>query len=116
MYKRLAERITGWAFEWQGGGAGVEWIPVAVAVFGLLALGMSISIIGSVVVFYGFTLSRTGEDIFRSHGLLTRLSSSLPRRRIQLLKVEETWLRRLFGLAALRADTAGGTDSIGAEP
>jgi len=81
MYKRLAERITGWAFEWQGGGAGVEWLPVAVAVFGLLALGMSISIIGSVVVFYGFTLSRTGEDIFRSHGLLTRLSSSLPRRR-----------------------------------
>jgi putative membrane protein len=60
-------------------------------------------------MFYGFTLARSGEDLHRSYGLFTRRSSSLPRRRIQVLKVEETILRRLFGLATLRADTAAST-------
>ncbi|HPU57001.1 MAG TPA: PH domain-containing protein, partial [Verrucomicrobiota bacterium] len=48
-----------------------------------------------------------GEDLHRSFGLLTRRSSSLPRRRIQVLKIEEKMLRRLLHLATLRADTAG---------
>jgi putative membrane protein len=39
--------------------------------------------------------------------LLTRRSSSLPRRRIQLLQIQESWMRRWFGLATLRVDTAG---------
>ena len=107
MYERFAERITNQAIEWQTRGAGVEWMLVLGAAFAVIIIGVFFSVIGSIVVFYGFTLSRTGEDIYRSYGLFTRRSSSLPRRRIQLLKVEETWLRRLFRLAALRADTAG---------
>jgi putative membrane protein len=84
---------------------------VAVAAVGLVALfivGALASIIGTVVLFYGFTLSQVGEDLRRSYGLFTRRSSSLPRRRIQVLEVRETLLRRLFRLASLRADTAGG--------
>jgi putative membrane protein len=107
MYERLAERITNQAIEWQSRGASVEWMLVLGVAFAVIIIGVFFSVIGSIVVFYGFTLSRTGEDIYRSYGLFTRRSSSLPRRRIQLLKVEETWLRRLFRLAALRADTAG---------
>lgn len=107
MYERFLESITNRAIEWQSRGAGVEWMLVLGAAFAVIVVGAFFSVIGSIVVFYGFTLSRAGEDIHRSYGLVTRRSSSLPRRRIQLLKVEETWLRRLFGLAALRADTAG---------
>lgn len=73
----------------------------------LLLVGMIFSVVGTMVLFYGFTLSRSGEDLYRSWGLLTRRASSLPRRRIQVLEIEEGLLRRLCGLAALRADIAG---------
>lgn len=106
-YERFAQGITNRAIEWQSRGAGVEWMMILGFAFGVVLIGVFFSVIGSIVVFYGFTLSRTGEDIYRSYGLFTRRSSSLPRGRIQLLKVEETWLRRIFRLAALRADTAG---------
>jgi putative membrane protein len=106
-YQRWGEWFAQRAVEWQSNGAGVHWLLIVLAAVAMLGIGMLFSVIGSVVVFYGFTLARSGEDIYRSHGLFTRRSSSLPRRRIQLLKVEEPWLRRLFKLATLRADTAG---------
>ncbi|MDX2033174.1 MAG: PH domain-containing protein [Blastocatellia bacterium] len=83
---------------------------VLLAVAGLLALvviGMVFSVVGSIVLFYGFRLTQRGEDLRRRYGLLTRRASSLPRRRIQVLELEEKLLRRLFGYATLRADTSG---------
>jgi putative membrane protein len=80
------------------------------ALGGLLAIfviGSFFSVIGSIVLFYGFTISSRGDDLRRRYGLLTRRASSLPRRRIQVLEIEEKFFRRLFGLATLRADTAG---------
>lgn len=73
----------------------------------LLFVGILISVVGSVVLFYGFELSLAGEDLHRSYGLFTRHASSLPRRRIQLLRVDEGLLRRWLGLATLRASSAG---------
>jgi putative membrane protein len=61
----------------------------------------------AIVRFYGFTLSLASEDLRRRYGLFTRRASSLPRRRIQILKIEEKLFRRLFGLATLRVDTSG---------
>jgi putative membrane protein len=107
MYQQFAAKLATRMANWQAEHHGVEWTWVAGAAMAVFLIGIVFSVVGSIVVFYGFTLSRSGEDIFRSHGLLTRRSSSLPRRRIQLLKVEESWLRRLFRLATLRADTAG---------
>jgi len=78
---------------------------VALAV---ILIGMIFSTAVAIIRFYGFTLSLSGEDLHRRYGLLTRRSSSLPRRRIQVLKIEEKLFRRLFGLATLRADTSGG--------
>ncbi|MFN0124654.1 MAG: PH domain-containing protein [Blastocatellia bacterium] len=86
------------------------WTALAIALGGVLFVfltGMFFSVLGSVVRFYGFTFARRGDDLRRNFGLLTRHASTLPRRRIQTLKIEETLLRRLFGLAALRVDTAG---------
>ena len=54
-----------------------------------------------------FELSLAGEDLHRGYGLFTRHASSLPRRRIQLLRVEEGLLRRLLRLATLHVNTAG---------
>jgi putative membrane protein len=82
---------------------------------GIIVTSMLFSAIGSVVLFYGFRLTRRGDDLHRSYGLLTRRTSSLPRRRIQVLLIEEGLLRRCFGLAALRADTAGPRQQQGEE-
>jgi putative membrane protein len=83
---------------------------IALAVAGALAvilIGVVFSTITAIIRFHGFTLSLSGEDLHRRYGLLTRRSSSLPRRRIQVLKIEEKLFRRIFGLATLRADTSG---------
>jgi putative membrane protein len=83
------------------------WVYLALTAGAVFLACVVFSIIGSIFVFFGFTLSRSGEDLHRAYGLLTRRSSSLPRRRIQVLRIEETLLRRWFRLATLRADTAG---------
>jgi putative membrane protein len=80
----------------------------AAAIAAIFVIGAIFSIIGTILLFYGFTFSRRGDDLRRRYGLLTRRSSSLPRRRIQVLEIEEKFLRRLVGLATLRADTSGG--------
>jgi putative membrane protein len=84
---------------------------IVLALAGALAVilvGLVVSTAVAIIRFYGFTLSLSGEDLHRRYGLLTRRSSSLPRRRIQVLKIEEKLFRRMFGLATLRADTSGG--------
>ena len=111
LYQRWIERSTEAAATWLtqlGSGA---WVVFLFFFIAAIAIGMVFSVVGSVVMFYGFTLARSGEDLHRSYGLFTRRSSSLPRRRIQVLKIEETILRRLFKLATLRADTAATTGS-----
>ncbi len=83
---------------------------IVITMLGVMAaflIGAVFSTIGSIIRFYGFTLSRGGEDLHRRYGLFTQRTSSLPRRRIQILEIEEKILRRLFGLATLRADTSG---------
>ncbi len=112
------ERIGKWAFRVaefvmeQETGQAV--LLVSVGCIFVLLFCTCFSVVGSVVLFHGFTLSRIAEDLHRSYGLLTHRSSSLPRRRIQVLEIEEGFLRRMFGLATLRADTAGaGADERG---
>lgn len=43
------------------------------------------------------------------------LGACLPRARIQRVTVEQPWLRRLCGLAAVKADSAGGSRSEGTD-
>ena len=107
FYERHFRTVFRVAIRWWQQGAETAWI-VGIAVFVLLLLiGILISVAGNVMLFYGFRLSLRGEDLHRAYGLFTRRSSSLPRRRIQVLKIEESLPRRLAGLATLRADTAG---------
>jgi putative membrane protein len=108
FYERLAASVEQAAEGMVRQGAAAAIAAAVVGIVALFIVGAMASVIGSVVLFYGFTLSQTGEDLRRSYGLFTRRSSSLPRRRIQVLEVRETLLRRIFSLASLRADTAGG--------
>ena len=112
-YERWVRQTTENAVRWVEHTGSGAWIYFALGAVLVVLVGILFSMIGSILMFYGFTLARSGEDLHRSYGLLTRRSSSLPRRRIQVLKVEETILRRLFKLAAVRADTAGSRNPQG---
>jgi putative membrane protein len=91
---------------WEAGGTGAVAAAI-VAGIGLVLLALVASAVGSILLYAGFRLTLRGEDVHRSYGLLTRRAGSLARRRIQVVQIEESLLRRLLGLATLRADTAG---------
>ena len=69
--------------------------------------GLLISVAGYLLLWFGFQLSTAGDMLTWRHGLLTKRTGGAPRKRVQVLKIEEPLLRRLFKLATLKIDTAG---------
>lgn len=115
VYEQLGRFLEQTLHHASGTGQGFSWKAALGMALTLLGVGLVFSVAGSITLFYGFTLSRCGEDLRRTYGLLTRRASSLPRRRIQVLRIDEPWLRRCLGLATLRADSAGSAPGEDAE-
>jgi putative membrane protein len=79
---------------------------VAVAVLAAVVwLGLAAA--SSVVTDFGFTLARVGGDLVVRRGLLERREAVLPIARLQVVRVEESLLRRVLGLASVRIQSAG---------
>jgi putative membrane protein len=80
------------------------WTVIFVpAVIGLRLLAAA----WAVVRLYDFTLERTGEGLQSRYGLLTRVSATIPRARVQVLSVHEGLLHRWARRASVRVETAG---------
>lgn len=77
-------------------------VVIAVAVAALL-----LSFLGAIVAFAGFSLVRDGERLRIRRGLLARRAASVPLARVHAVDVVEGVLRRPFGLASVRMETAG---------
>jgi putative membrane protein len=77
-------------------------VLVAVVWLGLAALS-------SIVTDYGFTLARVGDDLVVRRGLLERREAVLPLARLQVVRVEESLLRRALAMASVRLQSAGRT-------
>lgn len=82
---------------------------VVIAVLGAFLL----SIAATVVAYWNFTLTRQGRTLRIRRGLLEQRLETLPLRRIQALRVEENLLRRVLGLATVKADIAGRSGNEG---
>ena len=81
---------------------------LAVAVLALVVwLGLAAA--SSIVTDYGFTLARVGDDLVVRRGLLERREAVLPLARLQVVRIEESLLRRLLRLASIRIQSAGRT-------
>ncbi len=106
-YERYLNRAVSIVEQAFASGGHPDWLSIVMIVAAVVLGSALFSAIGAVILFYGFTLSRQGEDLQRRYGLFTQRSSNLTRRRIQLIKIEESVLRRAFGLATIYADTAG---------
>jgi putative membrane protein len=59
------------------------------------------------VTLYGYTLVRQGTDLRAEFGLLTRVTTTTPLKRVQTLTVQEGVLHRRFGRVLVRVQTAG---------
>jgi putative membrane protein len=73
-----------------------------------LVLLRLLSIVLVVVRLRGFRLSRAGEDLRTEYGLLTRVSATIPLRRVQTVTIADGPLLRWARRASIRVDTAGG--------
>lgn len=73
-----------------------------------LVLIRVLSIAIALVRLHGFRLTRIGEDLRAEYGLLTRVTATIPLRRVQTVTVTAGLLHRWFGRASIRVDTAGG--------
>jgi putative membrane protein len=86
-------------------------LPIAILLVGLVGVLLAVrvlSMIWSVLRLYDFRLTRTGDDLRTEYGLLTRVTATIPLRRVQSLIVGETLLQRLLSRMSVRVETAGG--------
>lgn len=90
------------------------WLVMA----GIVALGILLVLLRVLGVgwyllrFYDFRLKMRGDDLQISCGLLTKVSATVPRMRIQSVSVQSNVLLRWMGLVSIRIETAGSTSNV----
>lgn len=100
----------------------LDWLPQAdstasmalyavLAFFGLILLLRIFGICWYLQKFYDHTVTRQGDDLRIRCGLFTKVSATVPRKRIQFISVHRPFLYRWMGLASVRIETAGGAGS-----
>lgn len=90
---------------------GLGWQRYAAAVLALVALLALLRLLSvglALVRLHGFRVARVGEDLRAEYGLLTRVTATIPLRRIQTLTMTEGVVHRLARRTSIRVDTAGG--------
>jgi putative membrane protein len=69
----------------------------------------------TVLKYYGFTLARSGDDLRCEYGLFTRVTSTIPVRRIQKVTIREGPWHRVAERVSVGVQTAGGKVEQGGE-
>ena len=73
---------------------GVMVVLIAVVLVILMAL---VSVAGSILMFYGYTLSKHDNKYVRRSGLLNRQEVSMKQSRVQIARQQQDWLDRILG-------------------
>jgi putative membrane protein len=81
-----------------------EWVLAVVA---LLLAAWLLSVLGAVVAFAGFAVSRDGDRLRIRRGLLAHREATIPVERVRAVVVVEGLLRRPLRLASLRMEVIG---------
>src|SRR5690606_3304124 len=81
-------------------------LVITAAVVAALLLVRALSVLLALLQYWGFRLEEHGRRLTVERGLLTRLRTSAPRRRIQSWTLREGVLHRWFGRRTLEVDSA----------
>lgn len=104
-FERFARQLFGYARHLQYG-----WISTTLAAIALVLLAMLLlrllSVLLALVQYHGFRLSEEQRRLMVERGLLSKLRTSVARRRIQAWTLQEGFLQRLLKRRSLRIDTA----------
>jgi putative membrane protein len=93
----------------RGGPLSLAGIAVWLAgLAGLLIAVRVISMAWAATRLYDFHLTRAGEDLQTRFGLLTRVATTIPLRRVQTMTVRQGPLHRLVKRLSVQVETAGG--------
>ncbi|WP_418280018.1 PH domain-containing protein [Halorubrum sp. DTA98] len=93
-------------------------VLTATAIVAIGALFIVSWIIGAVVAFsnyYGFRLSRAGDELRYERGLFRRYSGSIPTEKVQTLTISDNPAKRALGYATMSIETAGYAPGQGGE-
>jgi putative membrane protein len=85
-----------------------SWTVVAAIAAGLFVVSPLLSLVWAVVRLHGFTLTRRGAELLTEYGGLTKVTGTIPLRRVQAVKVIRGPGYLFTNRAAIRVDTAGG--------
>ena len=96
------ERLAGPGQQLAGLGPLAQAIGIMVALGSLAVLGFATGIVRTALREWDFRLDRTAKGLRRRRGLLTRTDLVMPVHRVQALRVETGFLRRLFGWHSLK--------------
>ena len=80
---------------------------VLFSVVSVIMVSYLLSILSSIVRYYGFTIRKVGKELHISRGLLERIQTTVPYHRIQAISSTEGLLRQPFGLESLSIISAG---------
>lgn len=106
------EQLVTFVEAWAGsGGADTQFWIVFVLVAVLAA--WLLSVLGTLLRFSGFTLTRNGNEIYIRRGLFEKKQITIPYHRIQAVRVVEGILRQPFGFAMVYVENAGFGDEGG---
>lgn len=90
------------------GGVGASFVLGGATLFLVALLGIRLlSALWAVIRLHDFTLVRDGNDLRAEYGLFTRVTATIPLRRVQTISIHQRWLHRRLGRAAIRVTTAG---------
>lgn len=105
----LIEAAIAWLVALEEGGVvpGTRtWFIGALAV---AVVAVATTLVVSIVRDGGFVVVRVGDDLVLRRGLLGTRESTVPLRRVQVVRVTANPLRRALGVATLRIHSAGGS-------
>lgn len=108
---KLINTSTKWLFGWSESlhlSAVSTTLGIVFLLLFFLVLVRIFSVVLALLQYHGFTLSQLGQRLTVQRGLLSRLRSSLPLRRIQAYGLSEGWLHRRFNKRSLKVDSAAG--------
>lgn len=107
LVNSMMQLLFGWTNSLHLGTAATA-TSIFLAVLLFLLLVRIFSVLLALFRFYDFNLSRLGQRLTVQRGLLSRMRSSLPLRRIQAYGLTEGWLHRRFDKRSLTVDSAAG--------
>jgi putative membrane protein len=112
----FANRVGRWIPEWArvsfeadvAQNVGGALVAGAIALLIILLFVRAISTLWAFIRLYDFTLVRDGDDLRAEYGLFTRVTATIPVRRVQTISLHQRLLHRRTNRAAIRVTTAGG--------